>query len=141
MVSPRGSIQTMPGSSGGAVPSSRAPAQPRDDPGNRDRMISGKRRTIARFAALSTMSQHDAARNRGDRIASTSVTFLLVDLDAAPRSIKRFQISANSTTRCWSSRMQMSTTPADGADLVGSSNNPGRPISRDRRRRSSWAAR
>ena len=49
---------------------------------------------MARFAALSTSSQHDASLKRRGRIApSTSSALRVVERDAAPRSVKRFQIS------------------------------------------------
>jgi hypothetical protein len=57
----RASIHAMPAALGGSDPSTRARTQLSDEPGNRARTISGKRRTIARFAALSTSSQHDAS--------------------------------------------------------------------------------
>jgi hypothetical protein len=138
----RGSIQATPDASGGIPPFAIALVHPIEDPENLARKISGKRRTIARFAALSTSSQHDATRNAGEGTdASTSATFRLVDRDALPRSVTRFQISTRISTSAPSSRIATSTTPGATDVRVGISKTPVRPFSRASRSTSSCAAR
>ena len=55
----------MPGRSGGAEPVINAPTHAADDPSNVDLITAGYLRTSSRFAAVSTISQHQATRFDG----------------------------------------------------------------------------
>ena len=138
----RGSTHATPGSLGGASPPMSARTQRPDEPGNRARKISGKRRTIARFAALSTSSQHEATLKLADGFeTSTAATLRLVDRAPAPRSINRFQISIKIRTSWRSSRMATSMTPGAAEAPLGNSKNTRRPERAARPRTISCAAR
>ena len=75
----RGSTHATPGAAGGAEPVTMASTQPAEEPPNRLRRTAGNRRTIARFAAVSTRSQQDLAAGRPG--GASQVTEQVPDLD------------------------------------------------------------